>query len=69
MGMGMEYLLGKGHMVFPEDFFMSCIRWKHHTPFCTKRLADKARERERERSEVSSWGTFHVSARRLFSIQ
>lgn len=43
LGMGMESLLGKGHMVFPEDFFMSCIRWNHHTPFCTKRLADKAR--------------------------
>lgn len=27
LGMGMESLLGKGHMVFPEDFFMSCIRW------------------------------------------
>lgn len=42
LGMGMEYLLGKGHMAFPEDR-LSCNRWKHHTPFCTKRLADKAR--------------------------
>lgn len=49
LGMGMEYLLGKGHMVFPEDFFMSCIRWKHHTPFAQSDwLIRLEKEKERE---------------------
>lgn len=68
-GMGMESLLGKGHMVFPERF----LHVMHQMDNITLHFAQSdwliRLEKKRERSEVSSWGTFHVSARRLFSIQ
>lgn len=70
LGMGMESLLGKGHMVFPERFLHVMHQMDNITlHFAQSDWLIRLEGRERERSEVSSWGTFHVSARRLFSIQ
>lgn len=60
--MGMEYLLGKGHMVFPERFLHVMHQMETSHSICTKRLADKAREREKR--EVRFHLGVHFTCRR-----